>query len=134
MAPAAKIGTGEISFGLAPRLNAAGRIGDPELAFQTLVTQDSQTAASLAKKLDALNEQRKKLEETTCLEAEQLAEQQQEKQGLVLYQPHWDSGIIGIVASKMVETFYKPCLMLTKDNKEIKSCREIGRASCRERV
>lgn len=120
MAPAAKIGTGEISFGLAPRLNAAGRIGDPELAFQTLVTQDSQTAASLAKKLDALNEQRKKLEETTCLEAEQLAEQQQEKQGLVLYQPHWDSGIIGIVASKMVETFYKPCLMLTKDNKEIK--------------
>ncbi len=120
LATDAKVGTGELSFGLAPRLNAAGRIGDPELSFQLLVTQDSKTAISVAKKLDRLNEERKKLEETTCIEAQTLAEQQQTAQGLVLYQQHWDGGIIGITASRMVETFYKPCLMLTRDNDRLK--------------
>ncbi len=120
LAPDAKVGTGEIAFGLAPRLNAAGRIGDPNLAFQLLVAQDRESAANIAKKLDTLNQQRKKLEETTCAEAHSLAENQQARQGLVLYQQHWDGGIIGIVASKMVETFYRPCLMLTREKDMLK--------------
>ncbi len=116
----ATVGTGEISFGLAPRLNAAGRIDNPTLAFELLTTNDKSQAVHIAGQLEKLNTQRKELEKTTCNEAKEQALAKEGSNCLILYAPHWDSGIIGVVASKMVEIFYKPCLMITKDNDQLK--------------
>lgn len=116
----AHVGTGEISFGLAPRLNAAGRIDNPTLSFELLTTNDKSQAAHIAGQLEKLNTHRKELEKITCDEAKKQALAKENSNSLVLYAPHWDSGIIGIVASKMVETFYKPCLMITEDNGGLK--------------
>ncbi len=120
LTPDAPVGTGEISFELAPRLNAAGRIDNPTLSFELLTTTDKTQATRIAAQLEKLNTRRKELEKTTCDEAKKLALTQESSNSLVLYAPHWDGGIIGIAASKMVETFYKPCLMITKDGDQLK--------------
>lgn len=116
MSPDETVGTGSIGFALAPRINAAGRIGDPDLAVRLLLARDPEEARQLAAKLDKLNTKRKLEEQRILEEAITQAETQLHLPGLVLHSEHWHSGIIGIVASRIVERFHRPCLILTKEN------------------
>jgi single-stranded-DNA-specific exonuclease len=110
------VGTGTIGFALAPRINAAGRIGDPDLAVNLLLENRLEEARLLAAQLDRLNSKRKLEEQRILEEAIVQAESQLHLPGLVLHSEHWHSGIIGIVASRIVERFHRPCLILTKEN------------------
>ncbi len=110
----AKLGGGQIVFSLAPRINAAGRMGHAHLALDLLRCSDFDLAVSLAKQLDELNIQRRKDEERIHEEARVQAREQVANGGLglVLYGHDWHQGIIGIVASRIVEEFYRPTLIL----------------------
>ena len=116
MAPDESVGTGAIGFALAPRINAAGRIGDPDLAVRLLLEGNRDEARTFAEQLDKLNTRRKLEEQRILEEAIAQAESQLHLPGLVLHSEHWHSGIIGIVASRIVERFHRPCLILTKEN------------------
>ena len=105
-----------IVFGLAPRINAAGRLGDANRAVALLLTEDTATAEALAAELDAANRERQQLDRRTLEEAIAQAERQitarDDRHALVLYHPDWHLGVIGIVASRIVERFYRPTILL----------------------
>lgn len=113
---AAELGAGQIGFGLAPRINAAGRMADPQVALTMLLAPDMDTANPLASKLDGLNARRRSEEQGILEEALAQAEEQKDRLGLVLAADHWHPGVIGIVASRVVERHYKPVLMLCRED------------------
>lgn len=120
----AELGAGQIGFGLGPRINAAGRLGDPGLALDTLMAPDLATARPLANKLDAMNADRRAQEADILEQAlEQAAEAIRENpacMGLVLFGEEWHPGIIGIVASRIVEKYYRPAMLLCEENGVLK--------------
>ncbi len=105
-----------IVFGLAPRLNAAGRLGDANRAVALLLAEDATKAEALAAELDAANRERQQIDRQTLEEAIVQAERQitarDDCHALVLYHPDWHLGVIGIVASRIVERFYRPTILL----------------------
>ncbi len=111
----AELGAGQIGFGLAPRINAAGRMADPGVALELLLARDMDQANPLASLLDGLNAQRRSEEQGILEEALAQAEEQKHRLGLVLAAEHWHPGVIGIVASRVVERHYKPVLMLCRE-------------------
>ena len=111
----ADLGAGQIGFGLAPRINAAGRMADPQIALDMLLAPDMDTANPLASKLDALNAKRRSSEQEILEQALIQADEQQDRLGLVLAGEDWHAGVIGIVASRVVERHYKPVLMLCRE-------------------
>ena len=115
MEAGAPLGAGSIGFGLAPRINAACRLGSPEVALELLLVDTEEAAAPLAATLDRMNTERRKIEQETLEEALVQAERMPDSPGLVLYSPEWHPGVIGIVASRMVEAFHRPCLLLARD-------------------
>ena len=120
----AALGAGQIGFGLAPRINAAGRLGDPQTALDLLLAPDLATARPLAEKLDRMNTERRSEEDSILAEALEQAEQQlrlfPKAMGLVLMAPHWHPGVIGIVASRVVERHYRPVLLLCEEGNVLK--------------
>ena len=109
------VSTGQIVFGLAPRINAAGRLGDATRAVRLLTCNDPAEARSLANVLELENQNRRKIDEDTFIEAQHLAEGLLDldvDDAIVLHQEHWHPGVIGIVASRMVEKYYKPSIMM----------------------
>ncbi|MDR2160703.1 MAG: single-stranded-DNA-specific exonuclease RecJ [Desulfovibrio sp.] len=121
-APGAALGAGQVVFGLAPRLNAAGRMGSAETALELLLTGDRDKAALLAEELSRLNDQRRREEEDILEEARLLARQEVEhgRMGLVLYSPSWHLGIIGIVASRLAESLRRPTVILADAGDRLK--------------
>ncbi|MBM3332496.1 single-stranded-DNA-specific exonuclease RecJ [candidate division WOR-3 bacterium] len=103
-----------VGFMLAPRLNAAGRVGHAELAARLLLTGDKAEAATLAAELDSLNRSRQSLEErilaqaTTLVETGRLAD----RKTIVVAAEGWHEGVIGIVAAKLVDRFSRPCIVV----------------------
>ncbi len=114
-APTVALSAGQISFGLAPRINAAGRMDNPRIALDLLLSEDYREAQKLAVKLDEWNAERKKEEENIVAMATEQATKYANEPTLVLADDTWNQGIIGIVASRMIEKFYKPTFILTKD-------------------
>ncbi len=110
------IGSEEVGYGLGPRINAAGRLDSPETALELLLCQDRSKAAGLADKLNRLNEKRRKTENEILIQAREQAAQFINDPGLVLFDPEWHSGVLGIVASRMVDEFSRPCFVLTREN------------------
>ncbi len=110
-----EIRTWHISFIIAPRLNAAGRLSHAQKAYKLLVTTDGREAAELAKELNEENKKRQQIESKIYQEARELVEQLNmlDDWVLVLGSPHWHEGVIGIVASKLVEDYYRPTLMIS---------------------
>ncbi len=109
------ISSGNIVFVLAPRINAVGRLGDAMRAVQLMISTDPEEASKLAQVLEEENVNRRKIDEDTFIEAQQLAESMLDidtDPALVLHQENWHPGVIGIVASRMVERYYKPSIML----------------------
>jgi single-stranded-DNA-specific exonuclease len=103
-----------VGFQIAPRINAVGRLGDPQLVVELLTTEDPSRALALARDCEALNRQRRDL--CTAIEAEALAlleaDGPQRPAFLLLAQNHWHHGVIGIVAARLVERFGLPAALL----------------------
>lgn len=118
--PVAALGAGQVVFNLAPRINAAGRLGSPALAHDMLLTDSHDAAARLAHTLTALNDERRAEEERIFKEALEQAESQAQRLGFVLYGKDWHQGVIGIVASRIVEAAYRPVLILCEDGNSLK--------------
>ncbi|MBI3017802.1 MAG: single-stranded-DNA-specific exonuclease RecJ [Deltaproteobacteria bacterium] len=122
------IGTYEVAFQLAPRLNAGGRLSTAEIGVKLLTTQDSLTALELAQKLDSENSKRRFLQEETLGQALQMIEKNklEHTKSFVLSSPLWHPGVIGIVASKLIEKYYRPtCLIAEQEGVGKGSCRSI---------
>ncbi len=110
------ITTGQIVFVLAPRINAVGRLGDAMRAVRLLTSTDPAEAIELAQVLEEENRNRRKIDEDTFAEAQRLADDYPETASdpaIVLHQEHWHPGVVGIVASRMVERYYKPSIMMS---------------------
>jgi single-stranded-DNA-specific exonuclease len=124
-----EIGTGQVVFILAPRINAVGRLGDAELAIKLLTTRDESKASELARLLDLENQRRKNIDETTLEEALEQIEQNvdlNQDKAIILASCGWHPGVIGIVASRLVERFHRPTIMIAIDEDEGKgSARSI---------
>jgi single-stranded-DNA-specific exonuclease len=111
-----QLNTGQIVFVLAPRINAVGRLGAASRAVELLTCTDEATARDLALVLEGENQNRRKIDEETFTHAQQLVEQYLDLENdaaIVLHQETWHPGVIGIVASRLVEKYYKPTVMLT---------------------
>jgi single-stranded-DNA-specific exonuclease len=115
---------GTVGFTLAPRLNAAGRLGDPTDAVRLLLTRDPQEAADLAQKLDLLNRERQRLEEAMITEAVQAAEESGSGP-IVLGSRAWHPGVVGIVAGRLAERYHRPAVLIAIDGQG------VGRGSAR---
>ncbi len=117
----------DVSYRLAPRLNAAGRLGDAQVALDLLLATDDATATRLASELDGMNRQRQKIQDRMWTEAVQAAEEFPNDAALVLGAEGWHQGVVGIVAAKLVERFRKPVVVVGfKDGTGRGSARTVG--------
>lgn len=108
----------DIAFQIAPRLNAAGRLGQPQLAVELLVTNRSDRALELAQYIDGLNSTRQTLERSIQLAATKQAKEMfdpAEDAALVLADHGWHPGVIGIVAGRLAERFHRPVVLIAWD-------------------
>jgi len=115
------------AFRLIPRLNAAGRVGTPEDAVRLLLAENNEEALAIALKLDQLNRERQDIEREIFMDAVKKIEANRDlfnNNSLVLSSPQWHPGVIGIVASKLVDRYYRPVLLISLKN-------GIGRGSGR---
>jgi len=121
--------TSNIIFGIAPRINAAGRLGDAGRAVDMMIANDEYTAFSIAQMLESDNRRRRQLDEFTFDQASKEADKllaEKERHSLVVYKQGWHAGVIGIVASRLVERFHLPTILLTSLDKHAKgSARSI---------
>ena len=107
----------DIAFAVAPRINAAGRLGQARLAVELLTTSDKDRAVALATYLDGLNKDRQTVERRILKQAKELVEEHVEwadHRALVLSHADWHPGVIGIVASRVAEHFQRPTIMIAR--------------------
>jgi single-stranded-DNA-specific exonuclease len=107
-----------IGFTLAPRINAVGRLEDADLAVQLILTDDPLEAESLASEMDALNKSRQSIVNSITTEAMEEVEKNfpiESNKVLVIGKEGWNAGVIGIVASRLVEKYYRPTIVLNFD-------------------
>jgi single-stranded-DNA-specific exonuclease len=106
-----------VVFVIAPRINAAGRMDDAKKAVQLFVEQDFQTALNIAKLLHTDNTDRKEADLQTTEEALHILENSNNaltSKSTVVFREHWHKGVVGIVASRLIEHYYRPTVVLTK--------------------
>lgn len=127
-----------ILFSLGPRINAAGRLGEASRAVNLFLAETDQEAAALAQELELINTQRREIDRETQKSAIKQAELRltsSDLQTLVLYNPEWNVGVIGIVASRLVDRFYRPTVLLTLVNGVVKgSARSVNGVSIFEAI
>jgi single-stranded-DNA-specific exonuclease len=114
----------DVGFIIAPRINAAGRLGEAEAALELLTTNNANRALTLATYLDARNLERKKIQDDMFVEAMQLADP--EAPALVVTKAGWHPGVMGIVASKLLEQFYKPVFIIAEGKGSVRSTPEVS--------
>jgi len=122
-----QVSAGEAVFSLAPRINAAGRMGDARDAFDLLLTDNEFEGAELAMRLDDYNKERRLADRSTLQSAEELLDAEDaldDRHSLVLCAEDWHPGVIGIVASRLVERYHLPTVLVAMDGDE-------GRGSAR---
>ena len=119
--------TETIGFAMAPRLNAVGRLEHAQLAVELLVTKDREKAQAIAQELDGENSLRKEITNKIQAEAEaMLARQQRIETAIILASEGWHQGVIGIVASRLVEKYHLPTILMSINEGVAKgSCRSI---------
>lgn len=113
-----KVNSGTISFGIAPRINACGRMGFADDALKLFVTQDKEKIHELTDKLNTYNQTRQELEKQILEEALEEIEtkHENEKAVIVLSKENWHHGVIGIVASKITDKYLKPTILLCEED------------------
>ena len=114
----AAVDAGAVGFRLAPRINAAGRLGRPDLALELVLTEDADEARRHADALEELNRDRQAVEDRILREAievvESMPEPRRRQRGYVLWSEDWHEGVIGIVASRLAERFHRPVVLVTR--------------------
>jgi single-stranded-DNA-specific exonuclease len=108
-----------LGFRLAPRINAAGRLRRPDAGLELLLTENAERAIEIAAELDALNAERRAVEERTTWEAEAQMAELGERAAYVLAGEGWHPGVIGIVASRIVERYHRPAIMIALNGEEL---------------
>ena len=106
----------DIVFKIGPRINASGRMMNGKEAVELLIERDLQKALTMATRINKLNEQRKDVDKQMTEEANEIVarlESQQHMQSIVLYDEGWKKGVVGIVASRLTELYYRPTVVLT---------------------
>ncbi|MFD2681401.1 single-stranded-DNA-specific exonuclease RecJ [Bacillus seohaeanensis] len=107
-----------IGFVLAPRINAVGRLGDADPAVDLLLSEDEEEAMMIASEIDSINKERQAIVSEMTEEAIKMVEKDfplSENQVLVIGKEGWNSGVVGIVASRLVDKFYRPTIVLSYD-------------------
>ncbi|WP_010270714.1 single-stranded-DNA-specific exonuclease RecJ [Paenibacillus senegalensis] len=115
-----EVSSGHVGFSLAPRINASGRLESADLAVRLLTTEDPDEARELALHLDILNKERQAIVETITTEAITQVQADKEAEAglarvLIAAEADWNVGVIGIVASKLLETYYRPAFVFGID-------------------
>lgn len=108
--------TFDLGFALGPRINAAGRLADMSLGINCLITDDENEALKLARELDEMNQQRRGIEGTMREEALQAMQQGEPaiSATVCVYHPEWHQGVVGLVASRLKETYWRPTLAFAR--------------------
>ncbi|MGM9792161.1 MAG: single-stranded-DNA-specific exonuclease RecJ [Candidatus Cryptobacteroides sp.] len=109
----------DIVFKIGPRINAAGRMETGRLAVQLLTATDTATALRIGEQINDNNNERKNIDREITQAAIQMVESGKclaSKNATIVYDPNWNKGVVGIVASRLVEAYYKPTVVLTKSN------------------
>ena len=111
----------DVVFIIAPRINAAGRIKHGNYAVQLLSEFDFEQAIEFAREIEMYNSERKELDKQITVEAlnQIIDNQEKDKFSTVVYQQDWHKGVIGIVASRLIETYYRPTLVFTKSGDKL---------------
>jgi len=111
----------DVVFTIAPRINAAGRMKHGQYAVDLLTEVDFDTAVTYAEEIEAFNSDRRETDKTITVEALAQIIENKEEQRLtsVVYQEDWHKGVIGIVASRLIETYYRPTLVFTKSGDKL---------------
>ena len=111
----------DVVFGMAPRINAAGRMKHGLHAVELLLSATDEEAQTRAQEVEIYNTSRREVEQEITKEAlAQITENQEENNAAnVVYAPHWHKGVIGIVASRLIESYYRPTLVFTKSKEGI---------------
>jgi len=139
-----EIAMSDIIFKIGPRINASGRIENGKMSVELLVEKDYTTALLEARRIDEYNEQRKDIDKQMTEEANQIVsrlESQRHQPSIVLYDENWKKGVIGIVASRLTEIYFRPTVVICRDGElatgsarsvtgfdvysAIKSCRDL---------
>ena len=109
----------DIVFRIGPKINAAGRVESGNKSVELLIADDAQKAMEVAESINNFNDQRKKLDHNITEEALEYigqAQYDQSQKATVLFNPNWHKGVIGIVASRLTEYYYRPTVILTESN------------------
>ena len=116
--------TGTLGFRLAPRINAAGRLRRADAGLELLLTDDEQRAGEIAAELDRVNAERRAVEQRIVWEAEAQVAELGERRAYVLAGEDWHPGVVGIVASRIVERHHRPAVVVALDG-------DVGSGSAR---
>ena len=109
----------DIVFKIGPRINAAGRMDSGRYAVQLLTATDIQSAMKIGEKINESNNERKSIDREITKEALEMVQNGQslsKGNATIVYNPQWNKGVVGIVASRLVEAYYRPTVVLTKSN------------------
>ena len=109
----------DIVFKIGPRINAAGRMESGQIAVELLIAPDTATAMEAGSKINDNNNERKSIDREITQEALEMMESGRclaSENTTIVYNPSWNKGVVGIVASRLVEAYYKPAIVLTKSN------------------
>lgn len=112
----------DLVFVIGPRVNAAGRMDDARKAVELFIEQDAEKVPDLAEALHLDNFDRKEIDKSTTEEALAMLKKDavlQQRKSTVLYQSHWHKGVVGIVASRLIDHYYRPTIVLTLSNDKV---------------
>lgn len=139
-----EISMGDIMFKIGPRINASGRMENGKLSVDLLVERHHDAALRIAKEIDEYNEQRRDIDKQMTEEANGIVERlnnQDDQQCIVVYDENWKKGVVGIVAARLMDMYFRPTVVLTRDGQfavgsarsmagfdiytAVKSCRDL---------
>jgi single-stranded-DNA-specific exonuclease len=127
-----KVVAQDFGFAIAPRINAAGRLKDMRVGVELLLCDKPSQAEELAKKLDDINKERQAIQETMLAQAEALMEEAREdttdRFGVTVFEPHWHAGVVGLVASRLKESFHRPVFAFAPGEGDETDLRGSGRS------
>ena len=116
-----RLGTYEVGYIIAPRINAAGRLEDPIVALQLLCTASYKRASQLAQELGMTNRKRQETQEEIVISVKEMAAKIQDKKVLVIADESYHEGVIGLAAAKLVEAFHRPAIVIARKQKDSKA-------------
>lgn len=121
---------GDLVFYIGPRINAAGRMKDAKTAVKMLIAEDEATANSFVSELQTQNEERRVVDQQITKDLKEIVEKNPillNRKTLIFYQEYWHKGVVGIAASRAIELYYRPTIILTKgsDNTLVGSARSV---------